>query len=203
MYTFLLYIFCIFHVVGISFDHFIFSFFFFFYSSSIFLFFFFFFLMIRRPPRSTLFPYTTLFRSDRAVGPVVHRARGRLPVQLVGAPGRLVGRGGVSRGPARQVVRIHPVDVGLRQRGVVPHLVLVDGRRVLEVEDVVAAAECQAQGDERGSFGEPHLTFLLRFALMPSVNVRISGYARMLSISGSYPQSRKWSMRSSGFVPVT
>src|SRR5256885_11972100 len=28
--------------------------------------FFFFFLMIRRPPRSTLFPYTTLFRSDRS-----------------------------------------------------------------------------------------------------------------------------------------
>src|SRR5438876_4516583 len=31
--------------------------------SFLFLFFFFFFLMIRRPPRSTLFPYTTLFRS--------------------------------------------------------------------------------------------------------------------------------------------
>src|SRR5216684_6321546 len=30
----------------------------------------FFFLMIRRPPRSTLFPYTTLFRS-----PNVHRVR--------------------------------------------------------------------------------------------------------------------------------
>src|SRR6266853_4632023 len=29
----------------------------------LFQFFFFFFLMIRRPPRSTLFPYTTLFRS--------------------------------------------------------------------------------------------------------------------------------------------
>src|SRR3712207_8776721 len=29
---------------------------------------FFFFLMIRRPPRSTLFPYTTLFRSDRQPG---------------------------------------------------------------------------------------------------------------------------------------
>src|SRR2546426_10660390 len=27
----------------------------------------FFFLMIRRPPRSTLFPYTTLFRSDPAL----------------------------------------------------------------------------------------------------------------------------------------
>src|SRR2546426_2425034 len=29
---------------------------------------FFFFLMIRRPPRSTLFPYTTLFRSGRVGG---------------------------------------------------------------------------------------------------------------------------------------
>src|SRR2546422_7702253 len=28
----------------------------------------FFFLMIRRPPRSTLFPYTTLFRSDVRLG---------------------------------------------------------------------------------------------------------------------------------------
>src|SRR5258708_39683266 len=37
-------------------------------------FFFFFFLMIRRPPRSTLFPYTTLFRSiDRT-----YRATGRM-----------------------------------------------------------------------------------------------------------------------------
>src|SRR5256886_9551534 len=36
---------------------------------------FFFFLMIRRPPRSTLFPYTTLFRSQH-VGRV-HRALGR------------------------------------------------------------------------------------------------------------------------------
>src|SRR2546422_6224996 len=35
--------------------------------------FFFFFLMIRRPPRSTLFPYTTLFRSpdDRAPAPAM------------------------------------------------------------------------------------------------------------------------------------
>src|SRR5260370_31197739 len=32
------------------------------------LFFDFFFLMIRRPPRSTLFPYTTLFRSLRRPG---------------------------------------------------------------------------------------------------------------------------------------
>src|SRR3989454_11788153 len=32
--------------------------------------FFFFFLMIRRPPRSTLFPYTTLFRSYTVLLPV-------------------------------------------------------------------------------------------------------------------------------------
>src|SRR3712207_7038926 len=30
--------------------------------------------MIRRPPRSTLFPYTTLFRSRRFLRPVIHAA---------------------------------------------------------------------------------------------------------------------------------
>src|SRR5438876_8831004 len=41
------------------------------------LFYFFFFLMIRRPPRSTLFPYTTLFRSH-----VDFRARGRCALKF-------------------------------------------------------------------------------------------------------------------------
>src|SRR5260370_18627543 len=36
----------------------------------------FFFLMIRRPPRSTLFPYTTLFRSLRPIAPRSVRAGG-------------------------------------------------------------------------------------------------------------------------------
>src|SRR6266496_4761088 len=49
--------------------------------SALILFFFFFFLMIRRPPRSTLFPYTTLFRSSvrgrsRWHGPVRPPGRG-------------------------------------------------------------------------------------------------------------------------------
>src|SRR5256885_17064742 len=44
------------------------------YVLSCIIFFFFFFLMIRRPPRSTLFPYTTLFRSDRGEEP--HRPQG-------------------------------------------------------------------------------------------------------------------------------
>src|SRR5207302_9342652 len=49
-----------------------------------FFFFFFFFLMIRRPPRSTLFPYTTLFRS---------RASPQLPPRLgPSAPGSWPGQ---------------------------------------------------------------------------------------------------------------
>src|SRR5256886_17105222 len=44
---------------------------------------FFFFLMIRRPPRSTLFPYTTLFRSLEGIAAAVdlllqHRTAGRV-----------------------------------------------------------------------------------------------------------------------------
>src|SRR3712207_9154861 len=38
--------------------------------------------MIRRPPRSTLFPYTTLFRSVRACG-VAGRKDGRAPADSV------------------------------------------------------------------------------------------------------------------------
>src|SRR6266498_4786028 len=40
---------------------------------------FFFFLMIRRPPRSTLFPYTTLFRSRDCRLPQRRRRRRRRP----------------------------------------------------------------------------------------------------------------------------
>src|SRR2546429_6731711 len=41
------------------------------------MFFFFFFLMIRRPPRSTLFPYTTLFRSAGRAGRAAEAESGR------------------------------------------------------------------------------------------------------------------------------
>src|SRR6266496_6021141 len=44
----------------------------FFYSVRFCFFLFFFFLMIRRPPRSTLFPYTTLFRSHGRTHPGAH-----------------------------------------------------------------------------------------------------------------------------------
>src|SRR6266851_6537499 len=45
----------------------------------LFFFFFFFFLMIRRPPRSTLFPYTTLFRSKRNWRPCSARGTNSMP----------------------------------------------------------------------------------------------------------------------------
>src|SRR3712207_8316268 len=63
-----------------------------------------FFVMIRRPPRSTLFPYTTLFRSRpsgaaRPVGQAVPpQAAGRHP----GADHALHGRGGAAVQPARR-----------------------------------------------------------------------------------------------------
>src|SRR5580658_10704290 len=50
----------------------------------------FFFLMIRRPPRSTLFPYTTLFRSHRARprAAEVHLERAAVPVDARDEIGR-------------------------------------------------------------------------------------------------------------------
>src|SRR3712207_8336117 len=50
--------------------------------------------MIRRPPRSTLFPYTTLFRSKRS------RARKRGPLLR---PARALGRGAAERAGNRAV----------------------------------------------------------------------------------------------------
>src|SRR5215510_15959683 len=64
------------------------------------LFFFFFFLMIRRPPRSTLFPYTTLFRSwaqggdhdHRGLGPARQRPRSEEHTSELQSRGHLVCR---------------------------------------------------------------------------------------------------------------
>src|SRR2546429_2311209 len=46
----------------------------------------FFFLMIRRPPRSTLFPYTTLFRSRYSIsGSLLALAKGSTAMEWIGA----------------------------------------------------------------------------------------------------------------------
>src|SRR5690349_22769003 len=62
--------------------------------------------MIRRPPRSTLFPYTTLFRS--------RRARGALqPAEPRGGAGLLAGAGGRGGGalPDRKSTRLNSSHV--------------------------------------------------------------------------------------------
>src|SRR5260221_10075452 len=63
---------------------------------------FFFFLMIRRPPRSTLFPYTTLFRVS---------------------PGFSVDRGAPARA---RVVEEHGLEVGEEVGALLGHLLLAD-----------------------------------------------------------------------------
>src|SRR3712207_7324942 len=83
----------------------------------------FFFLMIRRPPRSTLFPYTTLFRSadpprPRAVAPV--------PAQLAERPGlrRLTA-------PTAPVPRRHPADLTRRRARSEEHTSELQSRQYL------------------------------------------------------------------------
>src|SRR3712207_7076322 len=71
--------------------------------------------MIRRPPRSTLFPYTTLFRSDRAIGGV-HLA-GELGVRHVHVP-READHPDVEHGPvAAQAVLEESDRLADKQRG--------------------------------------------------------------------------------------
>src|SRR3712207_7885258 len=69
-----------------------------------------FFLMIRRPPRSTLFPYTTLFRSDRDGGCacVAHVPRAREQPRRGRGPD-VVG-GGADHLAAHVLVGVEDVD---------------------------------------------------------------------------------------------
>src|SRR3712207_7889849 len=74
--------------------------------------------MIRRPPRSTLFPYTTLFRSARAVDPL-HRRRDQILAQRLQRPDRLIIRAAPLHGDR------HDPDGPSRIRGE-PHWVVQD-----------------------------------------------------------------------------
>src|SRR5256885_9347304 len=59
--------------------------------------------MIRRPPRSTLFPYTTLFRSSRAPPRTA-------PSSQAGAPAAATHRGPPRAGERPVTGRLRPVD---------------------------------------------------------------------------------------------
>src|SRR2546422_6459603 len=107
--------------------------------------------MIRRPPRSTLFPYTTLFRSDLVLGLegvdavllparelVQHIARGRDRVAAE------------EEGPARLLRRAHEAEGGRRVAGDVAVLaggdlggadLVRDGEQLGVLGEVVAGAQ--------------------------------------------------------------
>src|SRR5256884_4569416 len=80
--------------------------------------FFFFFLMIRRPPRSTLFPYTTLFRSLRALGHCGYH----VAVDVDGSNGVLDSnsRGGACRSTGRVRHELPPKRLASPQHAKVP-----------------------------------------------------------------------------------
>src|SRR3989449_4038921 len=68
--------------------------------------------MIRRPPRSTLFPYTTLFRSHRFLLDVADLRRTQQHLQLVDGNGR----GGAGRQGRERCRRRRAVDGILRKK---------------------------------------------------------------------------------------
>src|SRR2546421_2668750 len=66
--------------------------------------------MIRRPPRSTLFPYTTLFRSRaRPDGLRGRRGRSRQIAAAARVPPAPRGRGNVGRGGLHRIRTVDPV----------------------------------------------------------------------------------------------
>src|SRR6266496_268434 len=69
-------------------------------------FFFFFFLMIRRPPRSTLFPYTTLFRSARGLHPRLSPGPGSRPRHARGRGRKPLPRGRGAGSPPRRAAAL-------------------------------------------------------------------------------------------------
>src|SRR3712207_9318970 len=74
--------------------------------------------MIRRPPRSTLFPYTTLFRSDLRPGPAVlaEDAQVAVPLRVRPRPRPCEVVGGLRDGAPRGRDRPRRVDVGVPRR---------------------------------------------------------------------------------------
>src|SRR3712207_8071704 len=77
----------------------------------------FFFLMIRRPPRSTLFPYTTLFRSEQLDDPreLYARPRTAFVADFVGKS-NLLDVTAVSEGQARIAAAPKPIPLSPEDR---------------------------------------------------------------------------------------
>src|SRR6266513_963417 len=123
---------------------------------------FFFFLMIRRPPRSTLFPYTTLFRSDGRGRRAALLRFGALDAQGTGQGGPLQGRrcaeglrrqGHSRRRPYRQRADLHgavPLELGaVGRQGDNGSALPAVGRRGARAPDGVGARGILARRVER------------------------------------------------------
>src|SRR6266576_3042743 len=95
---------------------------------------FFFFLMIRRPPRSTLFPYTTLFRPQRGA-----RRRARAcPARMASRGAALLERRRLARG------RVDPAAARAARRG---------ARRALELADIWKLVQAPVDEDNAQLLG--------------------------------------------------
>src|SRR3712207_8391039 len=90
----------------------------------------FFFLMIRRPPRSTLFPYTTLFRSQRRAYAELLQLRDQQPA-LPGREQPADDRG--AAGPAGARSEEHTSELQSRQY-LVCRLLLEKKKRIIDTE---------------------------------------------------------------------
>src|SRR2546426_12517810 len=102
--------------------------------------------MIRRPPRSTLFPYTTLFRSSRARGRLLVVAAITLATTAhVGSPDTYFEG---AAGP-------YPVRIIVRNPGVVPGLVQISVR-LLAPRSVQRRSEERRVGKECRSRWSPY-----------------------------------------------
>src|SRR3989449_10333899 len=126
--------------------------------------------MIRRPPRSTLFPYTTLFRSLRERRQAMARARGKVRAAV---EGRAFGREEDGHRPAavtrHRLYRLHvdvidvraflaidlhahevlvhePGDVGILERLALHHVTPVTGRVPDREQDRLALAPSLGKG---------------------------------------------------------
>src|SRR2546427_10091454 len=106
--------------------------------------------MIRRPPRSTLFPYTTLFRSPGEPDAAVHLDR------LAADTAR--GVADIRLGDRRRELRV------LRSRVEGPRGVVDGGVRVLDLQEHLGAL---VAGLLEGAHGLPELFAHLRVAARP------------------------------------
>src|SRR5256884_9922133 len=90
--------------------------------------------MIRRPPRSTLFPYTTLFRSRKPIGPTIFTSPPKARSSL----------GGLCGGIRPSRVNGYEIPFVEHFLATCVYQVKIEGARVLEK---IGRASCRGRGE--------------------------------------------------------